>query len=285
MRPRCSVSCSFLQFSSLFGPKVPRVYLLGSRWIFYQRKVGCVYSRKPSNRIGYSGVFCDILRLFESYSRKRARIWLKAYGMIVLVKFCKKIQSPYPSPVKFFSFSFFFQKIDAWLNEIRRTKKSSTSRSIDFTHVKLKTRSMPFTMYVREFGAAWLNPDLRPFAGRAPVKSKCMGFAGYLARCTFFAAHLTESSLREELACGPVIEFESRSWKVPLGLQSHSICCAKNTTPTGPWGCSAACQKGACQKSKVENLQSKKWASNYTYSVSRLVKPPKVLPLTLLSVL
>ena len=34
-------------------------------------------------------------------------------------------------------------------------------------------------MYVREFGAALSNPDLRPFAGRPPVKSKCMGFAGY----------------------------------------------------------------------------------------------------------
>ena len=37
-------------------------------------------------------------------------------------------------------------------------------------------------MYVREFGAAWPNPDFRPFAGRPPVKSKCMGFAGYFAR-------------------------------------------------------------------------------------------------------
>ena len=67
--------------------------------------------------------------------------------MIALVKFCKKIQSPYPSPVKFFLFFFFFQKIDARLNEIRRTKKSSTSRSIDFTHVKWKTRRTPFTPF------------------------------------------------------------------------------------------------------------------------------------------
>ena len=74
--------------------------------------------------------------------------------MIAYVKFCKKkVQSPYPSPISIFLF-FFFQKIDERLNEIRRSQKSCTSRSIDFTHVKLKTRSMPFTMYVREFGAA-----------------------------------------------------------------------------------------------------------------------------------
>ena len=69
-KPRRSVSCSFLQFSSLFGPKVPRVDLLGSLWIFYQRKARRVYSQKPSNRIGYSGVFCDILRLFDGYCWK-----------------------------------------------------------------------------------------------------------------------------------------------------------------------------------------------------------------------
>ena len=90
-KPRRSVSCSFLQFSSLFGPKVPRENLLGSLWTFYQRKARRVYSQKPSNRIGYSGVFCDILRLFDGYFWKRARIWLKAYGMIASVKFCKKI--------------------------------------------------------------------------------------------------------------------------------------------------------------------------------------------------
>ena len=105
-RPRRSVSCNFLQFSSLFGPKVPRVDFLGSLWIFYQRKARRVYSQKPSNRIGYSGVFCDILRLFEGYFRKRARIWLKAYGRIALVKFRKKNQSPYPSPVKFLGLFF-----------------------------------------------------------------------------------------------------------------------------------------------------------------------------------
>ena len=181
-RPRRSVSCSFLQFSSLFGPKVPRVDLLGPLWIFYQRKARRVYSQKPSNRIGYPGVFCNILKLFEGYFRKRSRIWLKANGMIALVKFCKKFKVPTLPLYKFF----FFQKIDAGLNEIRQTKNSSTSRSIDFTHVKWKTRSTPITMYVREFGAAWLNTDLRPFAGRAPVKSKCMGFAGYFARCICF---------------------------------------------------------------------------------------------------
>ena len=103
--------------------------------------------------------------------------------MIAFVKFCKKNSKSLPFPYFNFSIFFFFQKIDERLNEIRRSQKSCTSRSIDFTHVKLKTRSMPFAMYVREFGAAWPNPDFRPFAGRPPVKSKCMGFAGYFARC------------------------------------------------------------------------------------------------------
>ena len=43
-KSRRSVSCSLLQFSSLFRPKVPRVDLLGSLWIFYQRKARRVYS-------------------------------------------------------------------------------------------------------------------------------------------------------------------------------------------------------------------------------------------------
>ena len=73
-KSRRSVSCSFLQFSSFFRPKVPRVDLLESLWIFYQRKARRVYSQKPSKRIGYSGVFCDILRLFDGYCWKRARI-------------------------------------------------------------------------------------------------------------------------------------------------------------------------------------------------------------------
>ena len=183
-KPRRSVSCSFLQFSSLFAPKVPRVDLLGSLWIFYQRKARRVYSQKPSNRIGYSGVFCDILRLFDGYCWKSDEDLTEGLRNDRVREILqKKIQSPYPSPISIFLF-FFFQKIDERLNEIRRSQKSCTSSSIDFTHVKLKTRSMPFTMYVREFGAAWPNPDLRPVAGRPPVKSKCMGFAGYFARCT-----------------------------------------------------------------------------------------------------
>ena len=73
-KSRRSVSCSLLKFSSLFRPKVPWVDLLGSLWIFYQRKARRVYSQKPSKRIGYSGFFCDILRLFDGYCWKRARI-------------------------------------------------------------------------------------------------------------------------------------------------------------------------------------------------------------------
>ena len=94
--------------------------------------------------------------------------------MIAYVKFCKKIKVP-TLPLFQFFFFFFFQKIDERLNEIRRSQKSCTSRSIDFTLVKLKTRSMPFTMYmyVRESGAASPIPDLRPFAGRPlPTSSR-----------------------------------------------------------------------------------------------------------------
>ena len=96
----------------------------------------------------------------------------------VLQKNSKSLPFPYFN-VFFF---FFFQKIDERLNEIRRKLRSCTSRSIDFTHEKLKTRTTPFTMYGKECSAAWPNPGLWPFAGRPPVKSKCMGFAGYFAR-------------------------------------------------------------------------------------------------------
>ena len=172
----------FLQFSSLFGPKVPRVDLLGSLWIFYRRKARRVYSQKPSNRIGYSGVFCDILRLFDGYCWKSDEDLTEGLRDDRVREILQKKNSKsLPFPYFNFSIFFFFQKIDERLNEIRRSQKSCTSRSIDFTHVKLKTPSMPFTMYVREFGAAWPNPDFRPFAGRPPVKSKCMGFAGVTA--------------------------------------------------------------------------------------------------------
>ena len=164
-KPRRSVSCSFLQFSSLFWLKVPRVDLLGSLWIFYRRKARRVYSQKPSNRIGYSGVFCDILRLFDGYCWKSDEDLTEGLRddrvREILQKNSKSLPFPYFNFSIFFfyfffyfSIFFFFQKIDERLNEIRRSQKSCTSRSIDFTHVKLKTRSMPFTMYVREFGAA-----------------------------------------------------------------------------------------------------------------------------------
>ena len=175
----------FLQFSSLFGPKVPRVDLLGSLWILYQRKAR-VYSQKPSNRIGYSGVFCDIPRLFDGYCWKSDEDLAEGLRDDRVREILEKNSKSLPFPYAIFLFFFFFQKIDERLNEIRRSRKSCTSRSINFTHVKLKTRSMPFTTYVREFGAAWPNPVLRPFAGRPPVKSKCMGFAGYFARWLTF---------------------------------------------------------------------------------------------------
>ena len=154
-KPRRSVSCSFLQFSSLFGPKVPRVDLLGSLWIFYQRKASRVYSQKPSNRIGYSGVFCDILRLFDGYCWKSDEDLTEGLRDDRVREILQKNSKSLPFPYFNFSFFFFFfQKIDERLNEIRRSQKSCTSRSIDFTQIKWKTRSTPFTMYVREFGAA-----------------------------------------------------------------------------------------------------------------------------------
>ena len=59
-------------------------------------------------------------------------------------------------------------------------------------------------MYVREFGAAWPNPDLRPFAGRPPVKSKCMGFAGYFARCFPPLTWPAQNSVHTGCSCGSV---------------------------------------------------------------------------------
>ena len=181
-KPRRSVSWSFLQFSSLFGPKVPRLDLLGSLWIFYQRKARRVYSQKPSKRIGYSGIFCYILRLFWRVLLEESEDLTEGLRDDRVREVLQKNLKSLPFPYFNFFFLFFFQNIDERLNEIRRKLRSCTSRSTDFTHVKLKTRSMPFTMYVREFDAAWPNPDLRPLAGRPPVKSKCMGFAGYFAR-------------------------------------------------------------------------------------------------------
>ena len=52
--------CKFVQAKSPWGR--PAWIALVS---FYQPKACCVYSQKPSNRILYPGVFCDILRLFE----------------------------------------------------------------------------------------------------------------------------------------------------------------------------------------------------------------------------
>ena len=49
-KSRRSVSCSLLQFSSLFRPKVPRVDLLGSLWIFISGKL--VVSTRKSRRNG-----------------------------------------------------------------------------------------------------------------------------------------------------------------------------------------------------------------------------------------
>ena len=115
-KPRRSVSCSFLQFSSLFGPKVPRVDLLGSLWIFYQRKARRVYSQKPSNRIGYSGVFCDILRLFDGYRWKSDEDLTEGLRDDRVREILQKNSKSLPFPYFNFSFFFFFQKIDERLN-------------------------------------------------------------------------------------------------------------------------------------------------------------------------
>ena len=84
--------------------------------------------------------------------------------MIAYMKFCKKIKSPYPSPISIFLF-FFFQKIEERLNEIRRSQKSCTSRSIDFTHVKLKTRSI----HLRCMWESSVQLDRIPTSGHSPA--------------------------------------------------------------------------------------------------------------------
>ena len=109
-KPRRSVSCSFLQFSSLLGPTVPRVYLLGSLWIFYQRKARRVYSQKPSNRIGYSGVFCDILILFDGYCWKSDEDLTKGLRNDRVREILQKNSKSLPFP--YFNFSFFFLSKD-----------------------------------------------------------------------------------------------------------------------------------------------------------------------------
>ena len=125
----------FLQFSSLLGPKVPRVDLLGSLWIFYQRKARRVYSQKPSNRIGYSGVFCDILRLFDGYCWKSDEDLTEGLRDDRVREILQKNSKSLPFPYFNFSFLFFFQKIDERLNEIRRSQsrvpqKVSISRTL-----------------------------------------------------------------------------------------------------------------------------------------------------------
>ena len=105
-KPRRSVSWSFLQFSSLFGLKVPRVDLLGSLWIFYQRKARRVYSQKPSNRIGYSGVFCDILRLFDGYCWKSDEDLTEGLRDDRVREILQKNSKSLPFP--YFNFSIFF---------------------------------------------------------------------------------------------------------------------------------------------------------------------------------
>ena len=181
-KSRRSVSCSLLQLLSLFRPKIPRVDLLGSLWIFYQRKACSVFSQKRRTGLDTlvsSAIFWDFLK--ATVGREQGFDWRLTGWSRSWSSAKKKFKVPTLPNVNF-SFLFFFQKIDERLNEIRRSRKSCTSRSIDFTHGKLKTRSMPFTMYGRECGSAWPNLGLWPFAGRPPVKSKCMGFAGYFAQ-------------------------------------------------------------------------------------------------------
>ena len=90
------------------------------------------------------------------------------------MKFYKKIQSPYPFSVKFFLF--FFQTIDARLREIRRTKKSSTSRSINFTHVKYKTRSKNVIYDVCERVRCCLMESRPPSACQIKMRGICRLF-------------------------------------------------------------------------------------------------------------
>ena len=97
----------------------------------------------------------------------------------------KKIQSPYPSPISIFLF--FFLSKDWWKTKRNPSKpKVVYLKKYRFHARKVEDSEHAIYVYVREFSAAWPNPDLRPFAGRPPVKSKCMGFAGYFARCDIF---------------------------------------------------------------------------------------------------
>ena len=65
----------FLQFLAVFElvrAKSPQGRPARIALDFYQRKARRVYLQKPSNRIGYSGVFCDILRFQEGERLFRA---------------------------------------------------------------------------------------------------------------------------------------------------------------------------------------------------------------------
>ena len=134
----------------------------------------------------------------------------------------QKIKSPYPSPVKFFS-SLFFQVIDKRLHEIRQRRKSSTTTSIDRTHVKWKTRSTPFSMNLSEFGVAGQNPELHPFTGWPPVKLNVW----VLPTISCEAASLTNNNLQVFQCC----EFgENEIWQG--GYPVISKITAQKHTPT-----------------------------------------------------
>ena len=53
---------------------LPRLDLFGTLLISCQKKARRAYSRKPSSQNGSPGFFCDLLKLFEGYFRKRVRI-------------------------------------------------------------------------------------------------------------------------------------------------------------------------------------------------------------------
>ena len=67
----CFLKFQFLAVIELVQAKSPLGRPVGTLWIFFQWKAGRVFSQKPSNRIGNSGVFYHILRLLEGYCGPR----------------------------------------------------------------------------------------------------------------------------------------------------------------------------------------------------------------------
>ena len=111
-------------------------------------------------------------------------------------------------------------------------QNTSTSRSTDFRRQKTITSKTPLTLYGRGFCASDGTPTTTAFAGRAPVKSKCVGFAAHFAQCHNYrryrgvAAEACCTSWRGHLETLPQTEScrflrwawqtARHRWKIPL---------------------------------------------------------------------